>query len=135
MIKYKIIEVNQADHSIVVRYYTDTITEELLAVDVLDGVVRRARTDYSIDLPIPTPTGEVLEAIIMAVAPVKWLTERELLADTANPVSMDSVIALLGVETAREPVPEVAVVVAPTDEVLTAKIQEVVASMLSGTTP
>ena len=45
MIKYKIVEVNEAEHSLVVRYYTDKITEESLAVDILDGVIRRCRTD------------------------------------------------------------------------------------------
>jgi hypothetical protein len=135
MIKYKIIEVNQAEHSIVVRYYTDTVTEESLATDVLDGVIRRARTDYSIDLPIPTPTGADLEAIIMAVAPTKWLTERELLADTSNPVSMDDLVALVGVETACEPPAPIAPDAAVADQALTAKIQGVVAEMLAAAAP
>lgn len=98
MIKYKIIETNTAEHSVVVRFYTDIITETMLAVDVLDGVIRRCRTDYSFDLPVPAPIGTALHDFIVARAPIAWLHTQE---DVLNPVidtSLSAIIPLVGVE-------------------------------------
>lgn len=98
MIKYKIIETNVADHSIVVRYYTDIVTEEMLSVDTLDGIIRRCRTDYSFDLPIPAPSGTALHDFIVARAPTAWLHAKE---DVLNPnvdTSLSAIIPLVGVE-------------------------------------
>lgn len=99
MIKYKIVEVNTNEHSIVVRYYTDLVTEEMLATDILDGVIRRCRTDYSINLPVPVPTGSALNDFINVRAPVEWLKTQE---DVLNPnvdTALSEVAALVGVET------------------------------------
>ena len=98
MIKYKIVETNVADHSIVVRYYTDIVTEEMLSVDTLDGIIRRCRTDYSFDLPIPAPSGTALHDFIVARAPTAWLHTQE---DVLNPnidTSLAAIIPLVGVE-------------------------------------
>ena len=102
MIKYKIIETNTADHSIVVRYYTDTVTETMLSTDTLDGIVRRCRTDYSFDLPVPAPTGTALHDFIVARAPTAWLHTQE---DVLNPnidTSLSAIVPLVGVEVGIE---------------------------------
>lgn len=99
MIKYKIVEIDTAQHSIVVRFYTDILTEEMLATDILDGVIRRCRTDYSIDLPIPAPTGSELNDFINARAPVAWLTTQEAVLNPNIDTSLSEVAALVGVET------------------------------------
>ena len=98
MIKYKIIETNTAEHSIVVRFYTDIITEAMLAVDVLDGVMRRGRTDYSFDLPIPTPSGTALHDFIVARAPTAWLQTQEDVLNSSIDTSLAAIIPLVGVE-------------------------------------
>ena len=98
MIKYKIIETNVAEHSIVVRYYTDIVTEAMLSTDTLDGIIRRCRTDYSFDLPVPTPTGTALHDFIVARAPTDWLHTQE---DVLNPnvdTSLSEIIPLVGIE-------------------------------------
>ena len=78
MIKYKIIEVNPAGHSIVVRYYTNVVTEAFLATHVGSvGEILRGRTDYNLDLPVPTPNAADLDRIIMNAAPKKWLETQE----------------------------------------------------------
>jgi hypothetical protein len=80
--KYKIIETNQADHSIVVRFFTTRTTEAMLATQVDEqGNVLRGRTDYSIDLPVPAPRGAALDAFIMSYAPTAWFERREAVAD------------------------------------------------------
>jgi hypothetical protein len=99
MIKYKIIETNADQHSIVVRFYTDVITEEMLATDILDGIVRRCRTDYSFDLPVPAPTGSALQDFITARAPVAWLTTQEAVLNPNVDTSLSGITALIGLET------------------------------------
>lgn len=98
MIKYKIVEVNPTQHSIVVRYYSDIITEGMMATQKdAAGVIVRCRTDYNIDLPIPAPVGAALAKFIMDRAPSSWLKLQE---DVLNPgidTSMVTVSALLGV--------------------------------------
>jgi hypothetical protein len=132
MIKYKIVEVNQAEHSIVVRYYTEKITETMLATDTLDGVIRRCRTDYSMDLPIPAPEGAELEQFIMLRAPADWLASMEKMNDTASPVSMDALVALIGVEKSQEPLVVTSIAPPQNEAALTLKIKEVVTELLQG---
>lgn len=98
MIKYKIIEIDETQHSIVVRYYTDIITEEMLSVDTLDGVIRRCRTDYSIDLPIPAPIGDELHEFISGRAPKDWLFAQEDILNPEIDTSLSSISPLLNLE-------------------------------------
>ena len=97
--KYKIIEINSDDHSIVVRFYTNKVTEADLAVQVDDkGNVLRCRTDFNIDLPVPAPTGQGLEKFILRYAPRDWLQKREDIADPMVDTSLAHLLPLLGVE-------------------------------------
>lgn len=97
--KYKIIEINSDDHSIVVRFYTDKVTEADLAVQSDEkGAVLRARTDFNIDLPVPPPAGVALERLILRYAPMQWLDKREAIADPMVDTSLAFLLPLLGVE-------------------------------------
>lgn len=97
-LKYKIIEVYPEHHSIVVRFYTDIITEEMMATDVLDGVIRRGRTDYAIDLPYPAPTGDALVQLISSKAPLDWLAAQEAVLNPVLDTSLSSISDLVGQE-------------------------------------
>jgi len=105
MIKYKIIEADAAQHSIVVRYYTDVVTEAMLATDVLDGVIRRCRTDYSFDLPVPAPTGAALHEFIADRSPTVWLHTQEDVLNPSVDTSLAGITPLLGVEVVVEGTP------------------------------
>lgn len=77
---YKIVEVWPSDHLIVVRYWTDILSEEFLASDLTrkeDGTPVRCRSDVSLTLPIPAPTGKELEDLIVRQAPLDWLKTLE----------------------------------------------------------
>lgn len=79
-IHYKIVEVWPEIHSIVVRYWTDILSEEYLASDTNrkeDGTPYRCRSDASITLAIPAPTGEELEKLLISNAPYHWLKTLE----------------------------------------------------------
>jgi len=97
-IKYKIIEVWPDEHQIVVRYTTDLITEEsvVLARDEDDNIVR-CRTDVPITLPIPTPTGDALDSLIMQNAPVIFLKTKESVLDPNLDTSLSDLESLINV--------------------------------------
>lgn len=102
-IHYKIVEVLPSDHLIVARYWTDVISEEFLNSypnnpehRKEDGTPLRCRSDVSITLPIPTPTGEELEKIILHNAPYHWLKTLEEVANPNVDTSMTDVQYLMG---------------------------------------
>lgn len=98
MIKYKIIETDTSQHSIVVRYYTDIVTEALLSTDTVDGIIRRCRTDYSFDLPVPTPTTAELHDLIVARAPAAWLRNQEAVLNPSVDTSLSAITPLVNIE-------------------------------------
>jgi hypothetical protein len=103
MIKYKIIEVHEGQHSIVVRYYTDKVSEKHLSVQEDEhGKVLRGRTDFNIDLPHPAPQGADLKKLILAHAPVKWLELQELVLDPDTDTSLAELKAKIGFEIEAE---------------------------------
>lgn len=99
-IRYKIIEVYPSEHSIVVRFYTDLVTEKMLAVQVNEttGQILRGRTDYNINLPIPAPSGDALDALIVSKAPAEFLALQESVLNPAIDTSLSDISNLLGKE-------------------------------------
>jgi hypothetical protein len=100
-IHYKIVELWPDDHLIVARYWTDNITEEMLASDANrkeDGTPVRCRSDVSINLPVPMPTDpDEIDKLIKTAGPVEWL---KILEDVKNPdvdTSLTAVVGLVGV--------------------------------------
>jgi hypothetical protein len=98
IIKYKIIEAYPEEHLIVVRYYTDFLTEEMLASDVLDGKIRRCRTDVSLNVPIPTPDEKGLHEFISSYAPVHFFQLKELTMKNDPSIEMGYITGLLDKE-------------------------------------
>jgi len=95
-IYYKIVSKDEAENSIVVRFYTDIITEEFLASEKIDGVITRTRTDCNLNLPIPTPTGVDLEEFIVRNANVYWFEMMEKVMN--DEVDLSSLASEVGVE-------------------------------------
>lgn len=79
-INYKILSVNHNEHSMEVRYFTDLLTEEKLAIDSNrnpDGTPVRCRTDYNLTIwHIPCTIDDVIEQI-KSSAPADWLKTKE----------------------------------------------------------
>lgn len=69
IVKYKIIETHTTTNQIVVRYYSDTVTEEMLGGIGPNGELRRGNTDIAITLPVPAVVGDELHTLIMSIAP------------------------------------------------------------------
>jgi hypothetical protein len=101
ILKYKVVEVWPNDHLIVVRYYTDKLSEmELMSFPDLkeDGTPVRCRTDVSISVPIPEPTAEELEKLIISNAPIDGLKTLEMIKDPTVDTSLTIASTLLNVE-------------------------------------
>jgi len=99
ILKYKIVEVWPNEHQIVVRYYTDIVTENDLALGYdQDGNITRCRTDVPITLPIEIPTGDEFEGLIAKNAPEKFLKLKEFLLTSNAPLEINDFQSLIGVE-------------------------------------
>lgn len=106
-LKYRIISVDTNEHSIIVRYFTDIVTEEMLATELdrhgnailnEDGFPTRCRTDYHINIfDVPAPSGEELAKIIRYNAPVDWLRLKEQVLDPDVDTSLSNVGDMLNV--------------------------------------
>jgi hypothetical protein len=78
-LRYRVIGMNQNEFSIVVRYYTDVLTEHDLRVDPEDATDPpvHCRTDTNITLYDPAMSEQELHLLIMSNANTKWLLLQE----------------------------------------------------------
>ena len=100
-IHYKIVEVWPSDHLIVVRYWTDILSEEFLASNPdrnEDGTPVRCRSDVSLTLPVPAPIGKELEYFIGDNAPIHWLKTLENVQAPDIDTSMSDILKLKDVQ-------------------------------------
>jgi len=100
-IYYKIVDKFPNEHQILVRYYSDDLQEaDLVSAWEADGVTpAKYRTDYVITLPVPTPTGEDLEKIILFNCPTWWFKIKKSVLDdtqdtTLSDISLGTVFTL-----------------------------------------
>tara|TARA_R110000751_G_scaffold79917_1_gene161114 strand:+ start:41 stop:409 length:369 start_codon:yes stop_codon:yes gene_type:complete len=106
-IKYKIIGCSEEERSIIVRFYSDVITEEELAdrdtdgeiIRHSDGSIKNCRTDYNINLfQVPAPTGNDLEVFIARHAPKDWLEMLEKVKDPSIDTTLSTIQDMVGPE-------------------------------------
>lgn len=111
-VKYRILEIDPTQHSIVVRFYTDKISEKDLATSYItdpngnliletrsDGSPTRCQTDYNINIwQTPAPTEEDLKKIISSSAPYDWFNLKHSILDPTVDTSLSNVVALLDKE-------------------------------------
>lgn len=110
-IKFKILEVDQNQHSIVARYFTDYFTEDNLAVSYttdqsgqpiidrnLDGSPKRCQTDYNINIwkTAPAPTPEDIKTAISQAAPYDWFKLKYDVLDPNVDTSLSNANGLIG---------------------------------------
>lgn len=104
-LKYRLIRTDANEHSIVVRYFTDIVTEDSLATEFNpDGsIVRteggwpaRTRTDYNLNIwKVPSPSQEEIEKIIQASAPADWLYLQEMILNPNVDTSLSNAVSLI----------------------------------------
>lgn len=126
-IQYRIVDVQPEDQLIVVRYWSDVTPESELASEVDDeGNMVRCRTDVAIGLPVPTPTGAALDALIMANCPTAFFEMKAALADPNVDPGIDALFSLVNVDITPAPV-----VVTPAPRIVS-RFQGMAALHLSG---
>ena len=105
-LKFKILSVDEPEQSMVVRFYTDKITEQMLASQVdAQGNVLCCRTDMNITMAdiANRPKGANIDAfIIKRFAPWVFLDMKEKVADPLVDTSMADLVPLIGQEQGRE---------------------------------
>lgn len=106
-VHYRIIEINENEQTIVVRYYTDILTEEFLAIsyDINGNLVtvtesgqtypQRCRTDYSFNIWKNDITEEDIFEIVKNGIPVDWLKMMENVANNNIDTSLSNIQPLL----------------------------------------
>lgn len=95
---YRIIKADTAEHGILIRYFTDKVTEMDLATSFnedgsvklhADGYPLTTRTDMFMSIyKFPTPTFEEIEKDIILRAPVDWLNLQEKIKDKTVDTSL-----------------------------------------------
>jgi len=112
-VKYKIIDVDPSQHSIVVRYYTDLLSEDSLATSFnsdgsiarrSDGSPQRCQTDYNFNLWQTNPplTTDDIKKIANDGAPYDWFKLKHDILDPDVDTSLSAVSSLIDQEFVAE---------------------------------
>ncbi|NDB60115.1 hypothetical protein EB001_16940 [bacterium] len=111
-INYRILSVDESEHTFVVRYWTDIITEESLAThftfsgDIVmtpNGYPERCRTDYNLNFyNNSNPSTNDVITIIKSSAPVKLLYVKEQLQLSNTQYNMSNVYNLVNITNSFE---------------------------------
>ncbi len=96
-INYRIVEIFPEDHNVIVRYWTDKLSEADLASSPElgpDGKPVRCRSDVCITVPIPEPNKEELHKLFLYNAPVNGLEIQEKVKDPEVVTTMINTISM-----------------------------------------
>ena len=151
-IKFKIIELHQDQHSMVVRYWTDLFSQDDLATSVSydtngnkiidrreDGLPARCQTDMNINIwQVPAPDANVIIQIANNSAPYDWFALKHAVADPSVDTSLANVATVMNTEYVAErpiiQVPAAEAVQQQTTETLTEEeISALINSLISNT--
>ncbi len=108
-VKFKIIDIDSSQHSMIVRYYTNLLTEDSLATSYnpdgtiarrSDGSPQRCQTDYNFNIwqTDPSITEEQIKKIANDGAPYDWFKLRHDILDPQIDTSLNVVSNLLNIE-------------------------------------
>lgn len=103
-INYKIVEVHEDNRVMVVRYFTDIVTEnDLDVLPTSDGnsSPARCKTDVSLNIPLPEPTEAELHKILLRNAPIEALKTFEAMKTQPNTASLSIVYNMKDVTYAK----------------------------------
>lgn len=97
-IYYRILSINKQDGSIVVRFFSDTLSERDLRKNPEDknNPPLACRTDYSFDIHDFTMDEAKLHAFILARAPAGWLARKARIATLNDIAAFTTIDNLIG---------------------------------------
>lgn len=151
-VKFKILNKELDQHSVVVRYYTDTFTEDSLATSYIndangnrvidrnpDGSPKRCQTDYNINIwnvaaTQITANSAALVDYISKAAPFDWFDLKEAVMNVNVDTNMALVDALIGVEFKTERPIIIVDTPNPAVDLTEAEIQNLIDSIINSNT-
>jgi hypothetical protein len=103
-IKYRILSINPEEHSMLVRFSSDTLSELDLAASFDElGNITHGRTDVNITIwQTPAPSAEQLHEEIMRQCPMGFFEIKQKVMDPNVDTSMDALKDFVGVEVEQE---------------------------------
>jgi hypothetical protein len=104
LIKYKIVELYEDDRTMVVRYYTDVLSEkDLESVPNPDDPNKpiRCKSDVSLSIPLPEPSAVELEKLILRNAPIAGLEVLEKLKIQPELKPLTAILSMVNVEVSK----------------------------------
>lgn len=106
-INYRVLSVDEAEHTAVVRYWTDILTEESLATEFTpsgdirmnsNGYPQKCRTDYNLNFYNTTnPSSNDIITIIKSSAPIKWLYIKEQIQLSNSEYNLSNVFSMINI--------------------------------------
>jgi hypothetical protein len=99
-IYYRILSINKDEASLVVRYWSDSVSEEELMVNESSS-----RTDVSLNLWEPTAPAEKIHDFILSHAPAEWLELKRKVRDRIVDTSLSQIQDWVGKVRDGVPIP------------------------------
>jgi hypothetical protein len=106
-INYRILSVDEKEGSVVVRYWTDELSERQLSIDSNEqaDTPEHCRTDTNLNIWRPDATDSEISDAILRCAPVDWLGLKEKINDPQVDTSLAQVKSMVGISRSGEIVP------------------------------
>jgi len=152
-VKFRILDKDVNQHSIVVRYYTDILSEDSLATSFVvdsdgntiidrgpDGTPKRCQTDYSINIwdvsaTQPGANTDIIFQQINDSAPYDWFDLKEQIVDANVDTDMFVVDSLIGqVREAVRPIRLEPIIANANANISESEIEQLIQTILSNTT-
>jgi len=99
-INYRVLSVDETESSMIVRYWTDELSEKELSVDPeeTNDTPTQCRTDYNLTVSDHSKSEEALHEFILSCAPVGWFDVKHKVKDPNVDTSLPEAKKLVGVD-------------------------------------
>lgn len=101
-IYYRILSIDPSEGSVIVRYWSDSVSEEELA---LDENKERCRTDVNLNIWDPTWPADQIHSHIILHAPTVWLEMKRKIRDRLIDTSLSQIKGWVGQVRSGTPIP------------------------------
>jgi len=104
-INYRVLSVDETESTLIVRYWTDELSEKELSVDPEEtsDTPAQCRTDYNLSISDHSLSEEALHDFILSCAPVGWFETKHKIKDPNVDTSLPAVKKLVGVDRSGVP--------------------------------
>src|SRR3954469_23233130 len=99
-INYRVLLVDETESTMIVRYWTDELSEKELSVDPEEtsDTPAQCRTDYNLSVSDHSMSEEALHEFILSCAPVGWFEVKHKIKDPNVDTSLPEAKKLVGID-------------------------------------